>query len=149
MDGIETTSPVKAARVMFCGLLREAYAQAGSPSYRRLCRVLDSSGLLTLATVSRTLAGRTFPQWDIAAAILAALGATLEMIEPWRQCWTRAQAGRMPVEQVELRPVPADALAGLVVGECVACGALVADGDRHRRWHARRDPELIALGLVA
>jgi hypothetical protein len=81
MDGIETTSPIKAARVMFCGLLRQAYAQAGSPPYRQLCKVLDSSGLLTLATVSRT-----FPQWDVAEAILMALGATWEMIESWRQC---------------------------------------------------------------
>ncbi|GAA0645458.1 hypothetical protein GCM10010174_80510 [Kutzneria viridogrisea] len=153
MYSVSTSSsgPASAARAQFCQLLREVHRRAGAPSYRSMCATANpqrppagapgghGGRYLTVATISRTLTGRTFPSWAVTAAILRAVGVTGSRLAlAWRRCWEQAQHGQTPTEPA-VGPVVLTAehpqLGQVALTACERCSAVVLDYGAHQAWH--------------
>ncbi|WP_018683174.1 helix-turn-helix domain-containing protein [Actinokineospora enzanensis] len=126
----------------FVARLRQAHRGAGAPAHRRLAADMGYS----VATVTRAFRTDGPPSWKVVTAMLTALGVPEDRIGgPWRRAWT----DMMDV----VDPITAPTVPARVIGlraqepvECDLCGALVADRERHTRFHREFAPRAALAG---
>jgi len=122
---------------MFILDLRRVRRRSGEPSYRTLSRCMGYS----VATINRSLNGASLPSWGFAKAFLLACDTDEPTLRQWRERWARIAELIDPLHTEDLPdlPDPRQPYHPAPAVECHDCGALIANVQRHREWHARLD----------
>lgn len=133
----EATAAIEIAD--FALALRRVRRDAGDISFRKLARM---TGYGT-ASITRLLAGKALPKWPLAEKYLVACGLGGPEIQDWRRRWAELADIINPISTSSSTstfsaPPPATGSSEHVEtrSECPACGAWVANQDRHDEWHA-------------
>jgi hypothetical protein len=128
-----TTTPATAL-LQFSRELRRVKREAGEPSLRELHR--RSEGVLTIATTSRVLNGRTAASWFFTEAFLSACEIDRDtIIKVWRPKWVQMADVLDPLDGQPASSTDHQPTSTAPGTTCLRCGLLVGDPDRHQRWH--------------
>jgi len=115
-----------------------ARREDGDPSFRVIRRRMD--GAYSISSISRVLAGESFPKWDFTRKFLHACHVSEEEINgTWHARWIAIAAIRSPIPGggPAAGTTEAPARSGT---ECAECGALVTNQIRHKAWHQAYAP---------
>jgi hypothetical protein len=124
---------------------RQAMLDAGGPSYRAIVRRSGSS--FSASTITRMLNAASVPGWETVTVFLRALGVSPAAIrEKWLPLWQDAHSERDRQGNTATAATPPGNGAAV---ECGACGALVANSDRHQAWHWRVEQQASRTPLRA
>ncbi|GAA0921473.1 hypothetical protein GCM10009557_91330 [Virgisporangium ochraceum] len=112
-----------------------AIRNAGGPSQREIAR--RTRGTLGASTISRMLNGDKPPRLVNLLTVLEALGVPEAHFTEWRRRWSRAANEPLgTAADIGSRiPPPSPLSPASVASICTACGCVVGDTARHRKWH--------------
>jgi Helix-turn-helix domain len=115
-------------------MLKTARREDGDPSFRYLQRKIGYSP----SSISRVLAGKSFPRWEFTEKFLRACHVSEQDINGlWRRRWIEVAGLISPLGDTPAGDTPITAPVGTV---CTQCGAWVINQILHQGFHAAYTP---------
>jgi hypothetical protein len=123
----------------FAVRLQNARREACDPSFRQLQRQIGYSP----SSISRVLAGKSFPRWEFTEKFLRACRVSEQDINgPWRRRWIAVADQKSPLGDTPADDTTSDTPNPLpdTGTMCAQCGSWVINQILHQGWHAAYTP---------